>query len=170
MKTDPKATAILLLTLLLTSHSALAATTSGSSALALAALVGAQSPVLSSHDKSVLARFLDGHTNGVFPANKRISVKADDIVCNAGDVDITEHSCQLTFGSKTVKLTGRKAHELFATMVEVGVPNEGTAGATHESLTHLVCTINPHEVAQKSGGGAECRFDTIASPAAKSKQ
>jgi hypothetical protein len=167
MKTDFTATAILLLTLLMTSHSALAATTSGSSALALAALVGAQSPVLSSHDKSVLARLFDGHTNGVFPANKQISVKADDILCNAGDVNITAHSCQLTFGSKTVKLTGRKAHELFATMVEVGVPNEGTAGATHESLTHLVCTINPHEIAQESGGGADCKFDT--SPATKSK-
>jgi hypothetical protein len=44
-----------------------------------------------------------------------------------------------------------KAHELYATMAEAGVPSEGSAGAVHESLSHLVCTINPHEIAQKGG-------------------
>ncbi len=154
-----KATAILLFTLPLTSHSASAATTSGSSALALAAVVGAHSPVLTMYNKHVLARLFDGYTNVPFPANKKISVEADDIDCTAGDVDITEHSCKLTFGAKTANLTGRKAHELYATMVEAGVPSEGTAGRLHESLSHLVCTINPHEIAQKGGGGADCSFD-----------
>jgi hypothetical protein len=162
------ATPILLFALLLTSQSALAATTTGSSALALASLVGVQSPVLSRHDKSVLARLLGGHADVAFPVNKQISVKADDIVCNAGDIDITAHSCKLTFGAKTANLTGDKAHELYATMAEVGVPSEGSAGAVHESLSHLVCTINPHEIALKSGSGADCMFDAQASPAAKS--
>ena len=164
------ATPILLFALLLTSQSALAVTTTGSSALAFASLVGVQSPVLSRHEKGVLARLLGGHADVAFPANKQISVKADDIVCNAGDVDITAHSCKLTFGAKTANLTGDKAHELYATMVEVGVPSEGSAGAVHESLSHLVCTINPHEIAQKSGSGADCMFDAQASPAAKSNR
>jgi len=159
---------ILFFTLLLTNQSAIAATTTGSSALALASLVGVQSPVLNRHDKSVLTRLLGGHADVAFPANKQISVKADNLVCNAGKVDITAHSCKLTFGSKTADLTGDKAHELYATMAEAGVPSEGSAGAVHESLSHLVCTINPHEIAQKGGGGADCTFDAQTSPAAKS--
>ncbi len=160
------AAAILLFSLLLTSHSASAATASGSSALALAALVGAHSPILSRHDKRVLARLFDGHTNVLFPGSK--NVEADAIDCTAGNVDITAHSCKLTFGDKTANLRGRKAHELYATMVEAGVPSEGAAGRLHESLSHLVCTINPHVIAQKGGGGADCTFDAPASPAAKS--
>ncbi len=154
-----KATAILVFALPLTGHSASAATTSGSSALALAAVVGAHSPLLTMYNKHVLARLLDGHTNVPFPANKKISVEADAIDCTAGNVDITAHSCKLTFGANTANLTGRRAHELYATMVEAGVPSEGAAGTLHESLSHLVCTINPHEIAQKAGGGADCTFD-----------
>ncbi len=107
-----KATAILLFTLLLTSLNASAATT-GSNALALAALVGPHSPVVGRHDKRVLARLFDGHTNVLFPSSK--NVEADAIDCIAGNVDITAHSCKLTFGSKTAKVSGRKAHELYAT-------------------------------------------------------
>lgn len=161
-----KATAILLFTLLLASHNVSAATTGGSNALALAALVGAHSPVVGRHDKRVLARLFDGHTNVLFPGSK--NVEADAIDCIAGNVDITAHSCKLTFGTKTAKLSGRKAHELYATMVEARVPSEGAAGRLHESLSHLVCTINPHVIAQKGGGGADCTFDALASPAAKS--
>jgi len=54
---------------------------------------------------------------------------------------------------------GRKAHELFATIAEVGVPSDGAAGTIYESLSHLACTINPAEIKQKAGGGAECKFD-----------
>jgi aquaporin Z len=61
----------------------------------------------------------------------------------------------------------RKAHELYATMVEVGISSEGAAGTLHETVSHLVCTISPHEIAQKAGGGADCTFDTLGSPAAK---
>jgi hypothetical protein len=46
-------------------------------------------------------------------------------------------------------------------MVEVGISSEGAAGTLHETVSHLVCTISPHEIAQKAGGGADCTFDTL---------
>jgi hypothetical protein len=153
---------ILFFTLLLTNQSALAATTTDSSALALASLVGVQSPVLNRHDKGVLTQLLGGHADVAFPANKQIPVKADDTVCNAGNVDITAHSCKLTFGGKTADLTGDKAHELYATMAQAGVPSEGSTGAVYESLSHLVRTINPHEIAQKGSGRLYVRCASIA--------
>ena len=87
------------------------------------------------------------------------SVKADKIVCRASNVDISFHSCALTFRSKTINLKGRRAHELFATVGEVGVPPDGAAGTMFEALSHLDCTINPQEIQQKAGGGASCSFD-----------
>ena len=154
-----KRTAILLFPLLLASQNASAATANGPGALALAALVAAHSPLLGWHEKHALARLLDGHSNVAFPANKKISIKADSVVCRASNVDITSRSCKLTFGAKSANLTGRKAHELYATIAEVGVPSDGAAGSIFESLSHLVCTIDPHEIAQKAGGGANCTFD-----------
>jgi len=94
-----------------------------------------------------------------FPASRTISVKADKIVCRASNVDISFHSCALTFRSKTINLKGRRAHELFAIVGEVGVPPDGAAGTMFEALSHLDCTINPHEIQQKAGGGASCSFD-----------
>jgi hypothetical protein len=58
-----------------------------------------------------------------------------------------------------VNLKGRRAHELYATIGEVGVPSEGAAGSVFERLSDLNCTINPNEIAQKGGGGASCTFD-----------
>jgi hypothetical protein len=55
-------------------------------------------------------------------------------------------------------LTGRAAHELFATLIEVGVPLEGSAGQVHEILTNFVCTADPNEVKQQDGGRAACKF------------
>ena len=98
------------------------------------------------------------------PPPEKIVVKADNIVCRASNVDITEHSCALTFGHRTVNLKGRGAHELYATIDEVGVPPDGAAGSVFESLSNLNCTIDPNEIAQKAGGGASCTFD----PGAKS--
>ena len=40
---------------------------------------------------------------------------------------------------------------------------EGGAGHMFESLAHLVCTIDPGEIAQKTGGGADCTFEPNAS-------
>jgi hypothetical protein len=159
MMRDLRGAAILFFPLLLASQSASAATAAGSSALALASLVAAASPLLSRHEKRVMARLFGGHSNFTFPANRTISVKSDAIVCRASNVDITSRSCKLTFGAASTNLTGREAHELYATLAEAGVPSEGAAGSIYESLSHLVCTIDPREIAQRSGGGADCTFD-----------
>ena len=145
--------------LLLTNESAEAATASDGSALALASLVAEHSPLLSAYEKKVMALMFSGNLHFSFPANKKISVQADSVVCRASDVDITLHSCNFTFGQKTAALKGRAAHELFATLVEVGVPSEGAAGSIYESLSHLICTIDPNEVKQRGGGGADCTFN-----------
>jgi hypothetical protein len=144
--------------LLLANGSALAATATGSGALALAALVARRSPLVSTHDKKIMARMLNGNLGFSFPKNKKILVRAAAVVCRASDVDITLHSCTLTFGKKTAALKGREAHELFATVAEAGVPSKGAAGSIYESLSQLVCTIDPNEVKQRAGGGADCQF------------
>ena len=92
-------------------------------------------------------------------ASRKIAVEADTIVCRQSNVDITARSCELTFGAKTVTVKGRKAHELFATIAEVGVAPDGAAGTIYESLSHLACTIDSDEIKQKTGGGAECKFE-----------
>ncbi len=143
---------------LLASHPAPTATASGPGALALAALVAQQSPLASAGTKAVLAHLLDGQT-GHDATKGKITVRADSVVCRASDVDITHHDCNLAFGKRTVMVTGRKAHELYATVAEVGVPPDGTAGSIYESLSQLACTIDPHTIAQKAGGGADCTFN-----------
>jgi hypothetical protein len=70
----------------------LTATTNGSSALALASLVGTHSPIAG-------AAF-SGPVHVVFPVNEQIPVEADAIACSAGSVDITAHLCKLTFGPR----------------------------------------------------------------------
>jgi hypothetical protein len=156
---DLTRTAIVLVPLLLASQSAPA----GSGALALAALVGERSPLLAPHQKRALARLLDGHSRVGYPPVGMISVKADTIICRASNVDITSRSCKLTFGARSVTLTGRQAHELYATIAEAGVPLDGATGSVFESLSRLVCTIDPQVIAQKAGGGADCTFDPGAS-------
>ncbi len=147
-----------------------ATSVSGSGALALAAVVADHSTELRLYHRGIVARLFNGEFDVPFSANRKISVEADAIICRASSVDITEHSCRLTFGAARADLTGRKAHEVYATLVEVGVPSEGAAGTMYESLSHLVCTIDPHEIAQRGGGGADCTFDAGAPPAAKSDQ
>jgi len=129
---------------------------SGPGALALAALVGAHSPALDAQQKQALAGMLDG--NLTFPSNAPIAVAADSIACRQGDIDISHHDCALKFGAATRTLNGRAAHELCATLVENGVPSDGAAGSSYESVSHLACAINPAEVKQKGGGGATCAW------------
>ncbi|MGH6868686.1 MAG: hypothetical protein ACREDA_07445, partial [Methylocella sp.] len=85
-------------------------------------------------------------------------VAASAVTCRASDVDITRHSCDLTFGAKKVTTRGRKAHELYATLAEVGVPPDGAAGSMFEAVSNLDCAIDPAEVKQKAGGGAHCTY------------
>ena len=137
---------------------ALAETLDGNGALALSALVAENSPLLGASDKAVLAKFLNGQTNVAYSSGETILVPADKITCRASNVDITDHSCDLIFGKKTVKLMGRRAHELYATLAEIGVEAEGAAGSSFEALSNLKCAINPGEVQQKAGGGAHCDY------------
>jgi hypothetical protein len=57
-----------------------------------------------------------------------------------------------------VTVSGWRAHELFATIGEVGVPVDGAMGTLYESLSQLSCTIDPDAIKQKTGGGASCTF------------
>jgi hypothetical protein len=145
--------------LLLANHAAFAGSIDGNGALALGALVAEHSPNVTASNKSVLAKFLNGQTNVTYHPNKKITVAAGAVTCRASNVDITQHSCDLTFGAKKVATHGRKAHELYATLAEVGVPQEGAAGSIFEAVTNLNCTIDPVEVKQKAGGGAHCTFE-----------
>lgn len=140
------------------STAALAESADGNGALALAALVAENSPLLGATDKAVLAKFLNGQTNVAYLAGETTLVSADKITCRASNVDITEHSCDLAFGKKTVMLMGRRAHELYTTLAEIGVQAEGAAGSSFAALSNLKCAINPSEVQDKSGGGAHCDY------------
>jgi hypothetical protein len=154
-----KPVAFLTIPLLLANHAAFAGSADGNGALALAALVAEHSPGVKATDKKVLAKFLNGQTNVPYSPNKKITVAADAVTCRASAVDITLHSCDLTFGAKEVATHGRKAHELYATLAELGVPQNGAAGSIFEAVTNLDCTIDPAEVKQKGGGGAHCTFN-----------
>lgn len=148
--------------LLLASGGASAAapsTASGASALALGGIVASYSPEVSAADRDALNHLFVEELDFRWPPNHPIAIKADSIVCRAGNVDITAWSCELTFGKSKVAVKGRQAHELHATIFEVGVPPDGAAGSTFEALSHLDCTIDPNVIKQKAGGGASCKFD-----------
>ena len=136
-----------------------AGASSGSNALALSAIVGELSPQTSPLYKKLLAVFLSGNAVAPHPKGLRIAVKADAIDCRAGNVDITSRACTLTFGAKKIELSGRKAHELYATLIENGVVLEGAAGTSHASITALDCIVDADEVAEKAGGGARCAYN-----------
>lgn len=131
----------------------------GPGALALAAIVSESSPLIGAPDKRLLASYFDGRANAPHAKGKTIAVKADAIDCRVSNVDITERSCELTFGEKKVSLRGRRAHELYATLVENGAQPDGAAGSMHASVSALDCLIDADEVADKAGGGARCAFD-----------
>lgn len=140
--------------------SAASATASGPMALALAAVVAEYSPILSLKDRRTMARLFDDKLNFRFPASQTISVKADSVVCRMSNVAIAERSCELSFGKHTRSLKGRQANELNATAAVAGIVSEGAAGTIFTSFSHLACTIDPREIKQKAGAGANCTFDT----------
>jgi hypothetical protein len=133
---------------------------SGPTALALAAVIAQHSPAVRAFDKRVIARLFRGNTSFGFTPNTKISVDADSVICRVSNVDITQRSCDLSFGSRKRRLTGREANELGATAAAAGVPSEGAAGSSIESISKLRCTIDPNEIMQKAGGGADCSFET----------
>jgi hypothetical protein len=136
-----------------------AGASNGSNALALSAIVGELSPQTSAPNKKLLAAFFSGKADAPHPKGLRIAVKADAIDCRAGNVDITSRACELTFGAKKIELSGRKANELYATLIENGVVAEGAAGSSHASITALDCIVDADEVAEKAGGGARCAYN-----------
>jgi hypothetical protein len=140
--------------------SAASGNASGPAALALAGVVAAHSSVLSSFDRRAMARLFGGHSGISFPPNRKISVTADSIVCRASNVVITARTCELAFRAGKRLLEGREANELAATLVAAGVAPEGAAGSIVESVTNLACTVDPTEVRQKAGRGAQCAFET----------
>jgi hypothetical protein len=133
---------------------------SGPAALALAGVVAAHSSALSSYDRRAMARLFGGHSGISFPPGRKISVTADSIVCRASNVVITARTCELAFRAGKRLLEGREANELAATLVAAGVAPEGAAGSIVESVTKLACTVDPTEIRQKAGGGAQCAFET----------
>jgi hypothetical protein len=155
-----KKIALLFFVLLANQAAAASMTIKGASALALAAIVASHSRALGVVDRAALARLFAGRANFGYPANRMITVSADSIDCKVSNVDITDRSCALTFGASNRALKGREAHELFATLIEAGVPSDGAAGTIHEAVSHLLCTIDPNAIKQKDGSGAECKFDT----------
>ena len=141
---------LLLMGLLLAPRAASAETVDGSGALALAGLLGIVSPLLGAQEKDVLNKLLDGKADFTFPKGKTISVVAARVACKASNVDIKSHSCNLSFGKQNVALKGRAAHELYATLIEIGVPPDAGAGSVFEAIGKLDCKIDPNEVIENA--------------------
>jgi hypothetical protein len=156
----PALIAALALTLMQTTASAAPGSASGPSGLALAAVIAQHSPAVRAFDRRVIARLFRGNTNFGFTPNAKISVDAESVICRVSNVDITSRSCELNFGARKRTLTGREANEVGATMAAAGIPSEGAAGSSIESVSKLRCTIEPNEIMQKAGGGAQCSFET----------
>jgi len=151
---------LLTIPLLLVNQGVSAMTANGRGALALASLVADQSPTIRARDRNVLRQMFNGRAAVTFPAGRKIEVRVDSVVCRVGNVDITQHDCILTFGNRTAREDGRLAHELYTTLIEVGVQSEGAAGSLHLALSGLVCNVDPEVIRQRAGGGAECSFTT----------
>ncbi|MEI9886447.1 MAG: hypothetical protein WDN08_08080 [Rhizomicrobium sp.] len=134
-----------------------AASTGGYTALSLAEAVGLQSPVVSFAHKVTLTKFRAGNTSFA-SSNAPFTFSAAAIDCGASNVDITHYRCRLTFGSSTIDIVGAAAQQLFATLIQAGVPGDGAAGTIHEAVTALSCTVNVGQVKQRAGGGATCSF------------
>ena len=133
---------------------ALAGVVNGNEALMLSGLVGIRSPAVSAPNRARLTRFMDG----VVAAGPAFNVIASNVSCRSSTVDIAGNSCVLTFGSRTVSLRGRMAHELGATMIAAGLQAEGAAGSSFVAADDLRCRVEPTVIAQNGGGGAECRW------------
>ena len=149
----------LALTVVQTAAPAAPGSASGPSALALAAVIAQHSPAVRASDKRVIARLFRGNTNFGFTPNTKISVDAESVTCRVSNVDITSRSCELNFGARKRTLTGREANEIGATAAAAGVPSQGAAGSSTESVSKLRCTIDPNEMMRKTGRGATCTFD-----------
>jgi cytochrome c oxidase subunit II len=116
----------------------------GIGSIALASLAAEYSPLLRAKEKKVMADLLEGRLHFKY-SPKKISVEADSIICRASNVALANRACDLKFGTKTIIIKGRKAHELFATLAEIGAPSSGAAGTIDYSISHVKCAIDPGE-------------------------
>src|SRR5262249_5079190 len=107
----------------------------GPTALALAAVIAPHSPAVRAFDKRVIARLFRGNTSFGFTANNKISVQADCLVRRVNKVHITSGSCEAKLRSPKPTLTGREANENRATGAAAGVPSQGAAGSSIETIT-----------------------------------
>ena len=89
----------------LSNSPALAEAVSGPSALSLATRIGQHSPLLTQTEKVLVSAYLDGCTCGTLQYGKKITVKADEVTCSMGNVDITAKGCELSYGEKGVSLS-----------------------------------------------------------------
>jgi hypothetical protein len=134
-----------------------ASSAQGSGALAFAVLVGIDSPLLDGATRTNLIKLIEDKP--LPPGQQgKISVTATSVVCREGDVNLAAYGCTLTFGTKTVTFVGRRANELYATMVESGVASDGAAGTIYEAVHTLTCSLDPKVLASKDGGGAACNY------------
>jgi hypothetical protein len=92
-----------------------------------------------------------------FPPGKKIIVRADAVICRISNVDITAKSCSLTFHGKTASIAGRPAHELYTTLVKIGVASLGATGWMIAGVKNLECTIDPAQVSQEGGAARTAR-------------
>lgn len=127
-----------------------------SSAISLAALVAAQSPSLSATQKREMLDLLDDTLPA--PSASPVVVRVQRIVCHVGDVNLMARGCALSFGSRSVSLTGASANALIAAMAEANVITNGAAGTVYRSLSSLACTIDFSEIRRMTGGGVNCTY------------
>jgi hypothetical protein len=144
--------------LALTPSVAQAGQTYGPYALALAGVVAEHDPYLASTDRFVVAALFAGNQHVFYPVGRHIMVRADHIVCRVSNVAITARSCQFTFHSHIVNLSGPSANAVFATIAASGVPGDGAAGTIYEAVHAFTCTLTPSVIKQNAGGGANCVF------------
>jgi hypothetical protein len=122
--------------------------------VALAVVVGRHSTALPAATRARLVQI----GNGQAPGAGRILVNAARVQCRESNVAINDWSCELTFGARTVRLTGMAAHEVLATLGENGVPSDGAAGSIYWGVLNLSCTLTPREIRGGTGGGARCTW------------
>jgi hypothetical protein len=132
--------------------------TQGPDALAMAALVGEQSPTLTKAERTLLLGYLDGKAGTAHTKGQKVRVTVKSIQCQTSDVDLTERQCELMFGKTRVAVRGRQAEALNATLALLGLPEEGAAGSIYYGLTSLDCTVDADGIKERDGGGAKCQF------------
>ncbi len=150
---------LLALPLIAAAQPALAGNSQGNAALALACLLGEQAPQITSAERYVLGHFMAGDTHFALPAGVHtITITSEKVVCRSGNVDIAEHSCEVTFGSHSHTLNGLRGQALLATLQENGVQGDGAAGTIYFSVAPVTCKVDAKEVQDEAGGGAKCSY------------